>query len=188
MHKPYSSLFFHFLHSNHSNLMLYTSISLIPNQFQHVIQNALSNPNHHSLYFSNPNLIHFFLNLYQNHHDSTLITTNLTSIQENQDISHENIKINFPTNRNLLVFLFLLGFSSLIPLGSHLESLEEKKITSHLAPPCLTRFFFSFLLFSFLSFLSFLLSFFLSWPSSPLLSKLNFLNLHFDPHNLPNCT
>ena len=161
MHKPYSSLFFHFLHSNHSNLMPYTSISLIPNQFQHVIQNALSNPNHHSLYFSNPNLIHFFLNLYQNHHDSTLITTNLTSIQENQDISHENIKINFPTNRNLLVFLFLLGFSSLIPLGSHLESLEEKKITSHLAPPCLTRFFFP----SF-SFLSFLFSLFFSLFSS----------------------
>ena len=92
MHKPYSILFFHFLHFNHSNLMPYTSISLIPNQFQHVIQNALSNPNHHSLYFSNPNLIHFFLNLYQNHHDSTLNTTNLTSIQENQGISHEKHK------------------------------------------------------------------------------------------------
>ena len=86
MHKPYSILFFHFLHSNHFNLMPHTSISLIPNQFQHVIQNALSNPNHHVLYFSNPNLIHFFLNLYQNHHDSTLNTTNLTSIQENQGI------------------------------------------------------------------------------------------------------
>ena len=159
MHKPYSILFFHFLHSNHSNLMPYTSILLIPNQFQHVIQNALSNPNHHSLYFSNPNLNHFFLNLYQNHHDSTLNTTNLTSIQENKALVMKNIKVNFPTNRNLLVFLFFLGFSSLIPLGSHLESLKEKKITSHLAPPCLTRIFFPFLLFSFLSFLSFLLSF-----------------------------
>ena len=92
MHKPYSILFFHFLHSNHSNLMPYTSISLIPNQFQHVIQNALSNPNHHSLYCSNPNLIHFFLNLYQNHLDSTLNTTNITSIQENQGITHEKHK------------------------------------------------------------------------------------------------
>ena len=92
MHKPYSILFFHFLHSNHSNLMSYTSISLIPNQFRHVIHNALSDPNHHSLYFSNPNLIHFFLKLYQNHHDSTLNTTNLTSIQENQGISLEKHK------------------------------------------------------------------------------------------------
>ena len=43
----------------------------------------------HSLYFSNPNLIHFFLNFYQNHHDSTLNTPILTSIQENQSIRHE---------------------------------------------------------------------------------------------------
>ena len=188
MHKPYSILFFHFLRSNHSNLMSYTSILLIPNQFQHVIQNALSNPNHHSLYFSNPNLNHFFLNLYQNHHDSTLNTTNLTSIQENKALVMKNIKVNFPTNRNLLVFLFFLGFSSLIPLGSHLESLKEKKITSHLAPPYLTRIFFSLpsLFFPFFSLFSSL--FFLSWPSSPLLTKPNFLNLHFDPHNLPNCT
>ena len=92
MHKPYSILLFHFLHSNHSILRPYTSISLISNQFQHVIQNALSNPNHHSLYFSNPNLIHLFFNLYQNHHDSTLNTTNLTSIQENQGISLEKHK------------------------------------------------------------------------------------------------
>ena len=92
MHKPYSILFFHFLHSNHFILRPYTSISLISNQFQHIIENALSNPNHHSLYFSNPNLIHFFLNLYQNHHDSTLNTTNLTSIQENQGISLEKHK------------------------------------------------------------------------------------------------
>ena len=96
----------------------------------------------------------------------------------------KNIKINFPTNRNLLVFMFFLGFSSLIPLGSHLESLKEKK--NHI-PPCLTRFFFlPSLFFPFFSLFSSL--FFLSWPSSPLLSKLNFLNLHFDPHNLPNYT
>ena len=43
----------------------------------------------HSLDFSNPNLIHFFLNLYQNHHDLTLNTTILPSIQENQSIRYE---------------------------------------------------------------------------------------------------
>ena len=43
----------------------------------------------HSLDFSNPNLIHFFLNFYQNHHDSTLNTPIVTSIQENQSIRHE---------------------------------------------------------------------------------------------------
>ena len=118
MHKPYSILFFHFLHSNHSNLMPYTSISLIPNQFQHVIQNALSNPNHHSLYFSNPNLIHFFLNLYQNHHDSTLNTTNLTSIQANQGIKYKKHKS--PTFPPLETYLFL-EFSLVFLSCYHLE-------------------------------------------------------------------
>ena len=47
----------------------------------------------HSLDFSNPNLIHVFLNFYQIHHDSTLNTTILPSIQENQSIGMENNKI-----------------------------------------------------------------------------------------------
>ena len=49
MHKPYSILFFHFLHSNHSHLMPYTPISLIPNQFQHIIKNSTSTLIIHSL-------------------------------------------------------------------------------------------------------------------------------------------
>ena len=100
---PFKNPTFSFLQLFHN-----TSISQIPNQFQHVIQNALSNPNHYSLYFSKPNIIHFFLNLYQNHHDSTLNTTNLTSIQENQDIRHEKHKN--PTFPPLETYLFL-GFS-----------------------------------------------------------------------------
>ena len=48
----------------------------------------------HSLdFFSNPNLIHFFLNFYQKHHHSSSNTPILPSIQENQSIRHENIKI-----------------------------------------------------------------------------------------------
>ena len=157
MHKPYSILFIHFLHSNHSNLMPYTSISLIPNQFQHFIQNALSNPNHHSLYFSNPNLIHFFLNLYQNHHDSTLNTTILTSIQENQDISHE--KHQKPTFPPIETYLFL-GFLWLLSLDTTWRSLGEleggEKLTSH---TCSTVFFhFSLLSFLFSLFFSLFLS------------------------------
>ena len=105
MHKPYSILFFHFLHSNHSNLMPYTSISLIPYQFQHITQMHYQTLTNHLLYFSKPNPTHFFFNLYQNHHYSTLNTTNLTSIQENQDISHE--KHQKPTFPPIETYLFL---------------------------------------------------------------------------------
>ena len=121
MHKSYSILFFHFLHSNQSNLMPYTSISLIPNQFLHITQMHYQTLTNHSLYFSKPNLIHFFFNLYQNHHYSTLNTTNLTSIQENQDISHEkHQKPTFPPIETYLFLDFLWLFSLDItwrPLG-----------------------------------------------------------------------
>ena len=105
VHKSYSILLFHFLHSNHSNIMPYTSISLIPNQFQHIKQMHYQTLTNNSLYFSKPNLIHFFFNLYQNHHYSTLNTTNLTSTQENQDISHE--KHQKPTFPPIETYLFL---------------------------------------------------------------------------------
>ena len=90
----------------------------------------------HSLDFSNPNLIHFFLNFYQIHHDSTLNTPILPSIQENQSIrygKHQN-----PTFLPLETYLFL-GFPWLFSLAStwkSLEELEEEK-KSHLtfAPP-----------------------------------------------------
>ena len=108
MLKLYSILFFHFLHSNHSHLMPYTSISLIPNQFQHIIQMHYQTLTHHSIDLSKPNLIYFFLNLSQKHHHSTLNTTNLTSIQENQGIRHEKHKN--PTFPPLETYLFL-GFS-----------------------------------------------------------------------------
>ena len=90
----------------------------------------------HSLDFSNPNLIHFFLNFYQKHHHSTLNTTNLTSIQENQGIRYKKHKNpTFPPLKTYL-FLVFLGSSLLIPLVDHLKSLKkEKKITSPLAPP-----------------------------------------------------
>ena len=84
------------------NMILMPSIQIIffYNQFQCIIpqfHKSLTNFNisykiqHqtltiHSLDFPNPNLIHFFLNFYQKHHHSTLNTTNLTSIQENQDV------------------------------------------------------------------------------------------------------
>ena len=112
----------------------------------------------------NPNLIHGFLNLSQNHHHSTLNATNLTSIQENQIIRYEKHKNpTFPPLKTYL-FLVFLGSSLLIPLVDHLKSLdEEKKITSHTWP-----FTFS----SCFPFLSFLFSLFF-----PLLSLLRVLLL-----------
>ena len=112
----------------------------------------------HSLDFSNPNLIHFFLNFYQNHHDSSSNTPILPSIQENQSIRYGKHKN--PTFLPLKTYLFLvfLGSSLLIPLVEHLGSLKEKK-KSHL-PPCSTIFFP-------FSLLSFLFSPFLPSPFSP---------------------
>ena len=86
----------------------------------------------HSLDFSNPNVIHFFLNFYQNHHDSTLNTTILPSIQENQSIrygKHQNQ--TFPPLKTYL-FLDFLGYSLLIPLVDHFKSLKKEKKKSHL--------------------------------------------------------
>ena len=90
----------------------------------------------HSLdFFSNPNLIHLFLNFYQNHHDSTLNTPILPSIQENQSIrygKHQNL--TFPPLKTYL-FLVFLGSSLLIPLVDHLKSLKkEKNHLSYLSP------------------------------------------------------
>ena len=142
----------------------------------------------HSLDFSNPNLIHFFLNFYQNHHDSTLNTTILPSIQENQSIrygKHQN-----PTFPPLKTYLFLvfLGSSLLIPFVDHLKSLKKEKKKSHL--PLLHLSPHTFSPFSFLSFLFFL--FFplsLIWTSSPLLSKLSFSCFYILTHTiLPNYT
>ena len=137
----------------------------------------------HSLDFSNPNLIHFFLNFYQNHHDSTLNTTILPSIQENQSIrygKHQN-----PTFPPLKTYLFLvfLGYSLLIPLVDHLKSLKKEK--KHHISPCSTIALnvFSFLLFSFLSFLSFLPSFSHMDELSSFEQTFIFLNLYLDPHN-----
>ena len=67
----------------------------------------------HPLDFSNPNLIHLFLNFYQNHHDSTLNTQILTSIQENQSIRHEKHKNpTFPPLETCLFLEFSLAFLS----------------------------------------------------------------------------
>ena len=131
------------------NMILMPSIQILffSNQFQCIIpqfHKSLTNFNisykiqHqtltiHSLDFSNPNLIHFFLNFYQIHHDSTLNTPILPSIQENQSIrygKHQN-----PTFPPLKTYLFLvfLGSSLLIPLVDHLKSLNEEK-KSHLIP------------------------------------------------------
>ena len=106
------------------NMILMPSIQILffPNQFQCIIpqfHKSLTNFNisykiqHqtltiHSLDFSNPNLIHFFLNFYQKHHHSTLNTTNLTSIQENQGIRYKKHKK--PAFPPLETYLFL-GFS-----------------------------------------------------------------------------
>ena len=136
----------------------------------------------HSLDFSNPNLIHFFLNFYQIHHDSTLNTTILPSIQENQSIrygKHQN-----PTFPPLETYLFLvfLGSSLLIPLVDHLKSLKKEKKKSHI--PLLH---FSPHMFSPFSFLSFLLSL-----SLPLLQfALDILRPKYEfwllSHNFQNC-
>ena len=157
------------------NMILMPSIQILffSNQFQCIIpqfHKSLTNFNisykiqHqtltiHSLDFSNPNLIHFFLNFYQHHHDSTLNTPILPSIQENQSIrygKHQN-----PTFPPLKTYLFLvfLGSSLLIPLVNHLKSLKKEK-KNHTLPLALNVF--SFLLFSFLSFL-----FFSPFSSSP---------------------
>ena len=105
----------------------------------------------HSLDFSNPNLIHFFLNFYQNHHDSSSNTPILPSIQENQSIRYGKHKNPTFLPLKTYLFLVLLGSSLLIPLVEHLESLKEKKkITS----PTLLHNFLPFLSSS-LSFLSF---------------------------------
>ena len=100
---PFKNPTFSFLQLFHN-----TSISLIPNQFQHIIQMHYQTLTHHSLDLSKLNLIYFFLNLSQKHHHSTLNTTNLTSIQENQGITHEKHKD--PTFPPLETYLFL-GFS-----------------------------------------------------------------------------
>ena len=131
------------------NMILMPSIQILffSNQFQCIIpqfHKSLTNFNisykiqHqtltiHSLDFSNPNLIHFFLNFYQNHHDSTLNTPILPSIQENQSIrygKHQN-----PTFPPLKTYLFLvfLGSSLFIPLVDHLKSLKKEK-KNHTSP------------------------------------------------------
>ena len=134
------------------NMILMPSIQILffSNQFQCIIpqfHKSLTNFNisykiqHqtltiHSLDFSNPNLIHFFLNFYQIHHDSTLNTLILPSIQENQSIRYGKHKN--PTFPPLETYLFL-GFPWLFSLATpwkSLEELEEEK-KSHLtfAPP-----------------------------------------------------
>ena len=168
--------------------MPYTSISLIPNQFQHIIKNSTSTLIIHSLdFFSNPNLIHLFLNLYQNHHDSTLNTTILPSIQENQSIRYR--KHQNPTFPPLETYLFLvfLGSFLLIPLVDHLKSLKKEK-NNHTSPCS------PWPRFSSPPFLSFLFSFCFSLflmgmdELSSFEQTFIFLNLYFDPHNLPNYT
>ena len=133
------------------NMILMPSIQILlfSNQFQCIIpqfHKSLTNFNisykiqHqtltiHSLDFFQT-LIHFFLNFYQNHHDSSSNTPILPSIQENQSIKYGKHKN--PTFLPLKTYLFLvfLGSSLLIPLVEHLESLKEKKKNhiSHLAP------------------------------------------------------
>ena len=122
----------------------------------------------HSLdFFSNPNLINFFLNFYQKHHHSSSNTPILPSIQENQSIRHDKHKNpTFPPLKTYL-FLVFLGSSLLIPLVDHLKSLNEEK-KSHLIP-------WPFTFSSCFSFLSFLFSLFF-----PLLSLLRVLLL-FEP-------
>ena len=157
------------------NMILMPSIQILffSNQFQCIIpqfHKSLTNFNisykiqHqtltiHSLDFSNPNLIHFFLNFYQNHHDSTLNTSILPSIQAKQSIRYG--KQQNPTFPPLKTYLFLVFLSSslLIPLVDHLKSLNKEK--NHILP-LLHLSLHGFLpSFSFLSFL-FSLFFFLS--------------------------
>ena len=132
----------------------------------------------HSLdFFSNLNLIHFFLNFYQKHHHSSSNTPILPSIQENQSIRHEKHKN--PTLPPLKTYLFLvfLGSSLLIPLVDHLKSLNEEK-KNHISYHGPTLFLLAspfspfFSLFSSLSLIAELSLFFLS--------KLNLLKLDFD--------
>ena len=173
-------------------LMPSNQILFFSNQFQCIIpqfHKSLTNFNisykiqhqtltMYSLDFSNPNLIHFFLNFYQIHHDSTLNTLILPSIQENQSIrygKHQN-----PTFPPLKTYLFLvfLGSSLLIPLVDHLKSLNEEK-NSHLIP-------WPYICSSSISFLSFLFSLFFPLSHiaelSPYLSNFKSLNLDFDSH------
>ena len=152
------SLPFFFFHSTHLNLMHYTHFNI-----SHTIHYQTLTLTH--LIFQNPNLIHGFLNLSQNHHHSTLNATNLTSIQENQNIRHEKHQtLTFPPLKTYL-FLVSFGSSPLLSLVEHLESLKEKKkITS----PTLLHHFLPFLS-SFLSFLSFSPFSFLSYVNPSLL-------------------
>ena len=121
-------LFHFFFHSKHLNLMHYTHFNI-----SHTIHYQTLTLTH--LIFQNPNLIHDFLNLSQNHHHSTLNATNLTSIQENQNIRHEKHQtLTFPPLKTYL-FLVSFGSSPLLSLVEHLESLKEKKkLTSPLCP------------------------------------------------------
>ena len=146
----FSSIFF--FHSTHLNLMHYTHFNIA-----HTIHYQTLTLTH--LIFQNPNLIHGFLNLSQNHHHSTLNATNLTSIQENQNIRHEKHQtLSFPP---LKTYLFLVSFGSslLLPLVDHLKSLnEEKNHISYLGPSLFllaSPFSPFFSLFSSLSFLSY---------------------------------
>ena len=152
----FSSIFF--FHSKHLNLMHYTHFNI-----SHTIHYQTLTLTH--LIFQNPNLIHGFLNLSQNHHHLTLNATNLTSIQENQNIRHEKHQtLTFPPLKTYL-FLVSFGSSPLLSLVEHLESLKEKKkITS----PTLLHHFLPFLS-SFLSFLSFSPFSFLSYVNPSLL-------------------
>ena len=145
-------LFHFFFHSKHLNLMHYTHFNI-----SHTIHYQTLTLTH--LIFQNPNLIHGFLNLSQNHHHSTLNATNLTSIQENQNIRHEKHQTRtFPPLKTYL-FLVSFGSSPLLSLVEHLESLKEKKkLTS---PTWISPFSSSF------SFLPFLFSLF-SFLSSPI--------------------
>ena len=120
----------------------------------------------------NPNLIHGFLNLSQNHHHSTLNATNLTSIQENQIIRYEKHKNpTFPPLKTYL-FLVFLGSSLLIPLVDHLKSLNEEKKSHLILGPSLFLLASPFSpLFSLFSSLSFL-----SYGFSSFLRQLNLLN------------
>ena len=100
--------------------------------------------------------------------------TNLTSIQENQNIRHEKHKtLTFPPLKTYL-FLVSFGSSPLLSLVEHLESLKEKKNSP---------FHFALTFLSFLSFLSFLLSplfsFLPSTARSPHFGALNLLKFSF---------
>ena len=180
------------------NMILMPSIKILffSNQFQCIIpqfHKSLTNFNisykiqHqtltiHSLDFSNPNLIHFFLNFYQIHHDSTLNTPILPSIQENQSIRYgKHQKPTFPPLKTYL-FLVFLGSSLLIPLVDDLKSLNEEKKSHLISWPYTFSSSFSFLSFLFSSFL----------PSPPLIQvALEILRPKYEfwllSHNFQNC-